>query len=66
MKKNGIELYKRKEFVNKAINNPKEAAKILLRKAKGLENCRNTSDSIYALQDILFLSERTIWNDYKN
>lgn len=62
-KKNAEQKTGRKQFVSLAINSPKEAAKVLCQKAKGLENCRTTMDSVYALQDILYLSEVTIFRD---
>lgn len=62
-KKNAEQKNSRKQFVSLAINSPKEAAKVLRQKAKGLENCRTTTDSVYALQDILYVSEATIFRD---
>lgn len=53
----------RSDFCKLAFNNPKEAATKLRSMATGLENCRNTSDTIYALMSIFAVSERTIFND---
>ena len=64
MKKNSKQLEARKKFVNTAIIDNKRAAEILRSFALGLENCRTTQDIVYALHDILFLSERTIYNDF--
>lgn len=63
MIKNSEQLKKRREFVKDCINNPKQGAKIIKRKIKGLENCRTATDTTLALKDILFLSEATIYND---
>jgi hypothetical protein len=46
-----------------AMQNPKKAAEELRLLAVGLENCRNTSDTINALCQIFAVSERTIFND---
>jgi len=54
---------KRKEFVKRIIDNPIKGAKELRDLATGLENCKNTYDVIFALSEMLFLSERTIRND---
>jgi len=56
---------KRSEFCQLALRDNKEAAKELHSMAKGLENCRNTSDVIFALQNVFAVSERTIFNDLK-
>lgn len=64
MKKNIHQLAKRKIFVRLAFNNNKEAAWQLRSLALGLENCRNTKDIAYALSEILYLSEATLFNDY--
>lgn len=61
--KNGKQLKDRRSFINLSVNDPKRAALLLRRKAKGLENCRNTSDSVEALKDILYVSEVTIFRD---
>lgn len=63
MKKDKKQLEQRRLFIKTAINDPKEAAKILRRKAKGLENCRTTTDTIEALKDILYLKEGQIFID---
>ena len=55
----------RSAFCKKAISNPQEAAQELKDIAIGLENCRNTNDTIYALCRIYAVSERTIYNDLK-
>lgn len=56
----------RVEFVKLAINNPKEAAKELEQMAEALKNTRTTNDIIYALTNIIHVSERTILRDFKN
>jgi hypothetical protein len=53
----------RSKFCKIAISNPKIAANQLRDLATGLENCRNTSDTINALCQIFAVSERTIFND---
>lgn len=53
----------RSQFCKLAISNPKTAAVQLRDLATGLENCRNTSDTINALCQIFAVSERTIFND---
>ena len=53
----------RSEFCQLAITEPKQAAQDLKDIATGLENCRNTSDTIKALCEIFKVSERTIFND---
>jgi len=55
----------RAKFCQLALKNNKLAAKQLRFLANGLENCRNTSDVINALQTIFCVSERTIFNDLK-
>lgn len=56
----------RVNFVKLSINNPKEGAKKLMELAKGLENTKNTSDTVYALTQILGVSEKTIMRDFLN
>jgi hypothetical protein len=56
---------KRSEFVKRVLDDPKKGAKELKEIALGLENCKNTYDVIYALSEMLYLSERTITRDYK-
>ena len=53
----------RAKFCQKAIKNPKQAADELRGIALGLENCRNTTDTIKALREIFAVSERTIFMD---
>lgn len=53
----------RVKFCKLAIEDKKEAARQLKVLAKGLENCRNTSDVVTALGTIFAVSERTIFND---
>jgi len=53
----------RANFCKTAIQNNKIASKQLIDLAIGLENCRNTSDTILALSQIFAVSERTILND---
>lgn len=60
MKKNTEQNQKRNDFIKEAMNDPKEAGRLLAVKAVGLMNCRNTTDTIFAIKDILFLSESTI------
>ncbi len=54
----------RAKFCKLALLKPKEAAKELKDMALGLENCKNTSDIVVALKSILYVSERTIFNDF--
>jgi hypothetical protein len=54
---------KRQAFVKRVIDNPGKGAEELEKIAKGLRNCKNVYDTIFALSEILFLSERTIRND---
>jgi len=54
----------RKGFIRQSFNNPRLAANQLRTIATGLENCRTAKDINYALQHILFLSERTIYGEY--
>lgn len=56
-------LIKRSDFIKLAVSKPAIAAKQLKSLAVGLENCRNISDSVKALQEILYISERTVFND---
>lgn len=53
----------RADFCQLALKDQKKAANQLRSLAKSLENCRNTSDTVYALQIIFAVSERTIFND---
>lgn len=54
---------KRAKFVQMAIQDPERAAKELRYMAEGLGNCKNTSDIIFALEEIFCVSERTIFRD---
>jgi len=54
---------KRQEFVKRTIDNPDKAAKELEEIAIGLRNCKDTYDVIFALSEMLYLSERTIKRD---
>lgn len=54
---------KRAAFCKMAMADQKQAADELRVMAKGLENCRNTSDVINALTVIFAVSERTVFND---
>ena len=56
-------LIKRAKFVQKTIQNPKWGADQLRFLAMGLDNCKNTSDTVRALEQILFIEERTIFRD---
>lgn len=53
----------RSKFCKLAIEDKKKAAEQLRTMATGLENCRNTSDTINALCEIFKISERTVFND---
>jgi hypothetical protein len=53
----------RVNFCKLALKDSKLAAIRLHEIAKGLENCRNTSDTVSALCTIFAVSERTIFND---
>lgn len=63
--KRGEGLERREKFCKLALCEPKKAAAQLKDLATGLENCRNTADTIRALQEICFVGERTLWNDLK-
>lgn len=58
-----IQVKQREKFCKLAMSRPKEAAAQLRVMATGLENCRNTSDTIRALCEIFAVSERTVFND---
>lgn len=62
--KNRTILEKRAAFIQGAMNDPKWGAEQLRDMALGLESCTKTMNTVYALQDILFLSERTVFCDY--
>lgn len=66
MKKNYIDKVNRKAFIQLAIDNPVEAADILRKRANELSKCKNTTQSICKISECLFLSDRTIYNDYLN
>ena len=53
----------RRKFCKLALRDSKKAADELRGMAKGLENCRNTSDIVFALANIFCVSERTVLND---
>jgi len=53
----------RKELVEIALKSPKVAADQLRAMADGLEQCKNTSDIVFALSEIYGVSERTIFRD---
>lgn len=53
-------------FVKLAINNPEKGAEKLHELANGLANTKTTADIIYALTQILGVSERTIIRDFIN
>lgn len=63
MAKRDIQIKKRAEFCQLALQDSKKAANRLRDLATGLENCRNTSDVINALSSIFYVSERTIFRD---
>jgi len=53
----------RAKFCQKAIKNPQNAASDLRDLATGLENCRNSSEIIFALSEIFRVHEITIERD---
>lgn len=59
----GTGLKQREKFCKLAMSDTKKAADQLRDMALGLENCRNTSDTIKALTEIFAVSERTVFND---
>jgi hypothetical protein len=61
--KRSSQVKSRERFCKLAMSRPKEAAEQLRVMATGLENCRNTSDTIRALCEIFAVSERTVFND---
>ena len=61
--KRGDNIKQRAQFCKLSMRDPKAAADILRSMADGLENCRNTTDTIIALRAIFSVSERTIFND---
>jgi len=54
---------KRQEFIQLAINSPRQAAARLKTLALRLENSRNTTERTELLSEILHLSETTIYRD---
>lgn len=54
----------RKQFVKKAVENPKQAASELRRMADSLEGSANTTEVVENLSNILHLSERTVFRDF--
>ena len=54
------------DFVKLSVNNPKEGGKKLKELAKGLENTKTMSDTVYALTQIFGVSEKTIMRDLMN
>lgn len=54
---------RRTEFVQSTLKNPEEGARRLRDLALSLENTNTSSDVIYALSQILYVSERTIERD---
>lgn len=56
---------KRSEFVKLAINDPKAAAAILKAQAKKLEKCRKVTETAKSISNILFITDRTVFNDCK-
>ena len=63
MKKNEHTLRKRQTFVNLAICDNEKAAEYLQHAAMSLSQCQNTMQIIAILENLLFLSERTIMYD---
>ena len=63
MAKREKQIDKRSKFCQLAMTDQKEAARQLKDLAIGLENCRNTQDTVNALCEIFAVSERTIFND---
>jgi len=53
----------RRELVELAMKSTALAAKQLRAMADGLEQCKNTSDIVFALSEIYGVSERTIFRD---
>jgi hypothetical protein len=59
-------LKSRVAFNQAAITDPKKAAQRLRDLADSLEQTRNFSDTLYALSQICYVSERTIIRDLRN
>lgn len=57
---------KRAEFIKLCDSDIKKAAKEMRDAADALENCRTTADKIFAMSQILFISESTIEKDLYN
>lgn len=55
----------REKLVQLAFKDNKEAADQIRCLADGLENCKNTSDIIFALTEIFCVSEATVFRDLK-
>lgn len=56
----------RQRFCQLALKNQGKAAEELRSLANSLDNCRNSSDVVFALKTIFCVSERTIYNDLIN
>lgn len=56
-------LSKRQQFIQECIEDPKKTADKILSISNGIRNCRTSSDVVFALSELLFLSTRTIERD---
>lgn len=56
-------LKKRSDFIKLANENPKKASEILKFQAMALESCKVTNDIVFALSEIFFLHESTVYRD---
>lgn len=51
-------------MIKLSFRSPGKASKLLIRKARMLENAKNVGEIVRILSDILYLSEVTIYRDY--
>ena len=65
MNKDKNKLNKRAEFVYQTCKDPIATAKNFRSIANGIEYCKTPADVIFALSEILFLSENTIYKDLR-
>lgn len=66
MKRNNDLKKTRMNFVKLSVNDPKKGEQKLIELAKGLGNTKSMNDTVYALTQILGVSDKTIMRDLLN
>lgn len=64
MKKNERDNINRKAFIQAVLDNKENGITYLNKINERLEKSKGTAEKVAILNDLLFISERTIYNDY--